>query len=50
LIWEGAGREAAIDALSYVLPHGEEEEYRQRALGHVEPFVGHKLHHEAQMK
>jgi transcriptional regulator GlxA family with amidase domain len=50
LIWESAGREAAIDALSYVLPHGEEEEYTQRALGHVEPFVGHKLHHEAQMK
>lgn len=39
LIWIGAGRLAAIDALSYVLPHGEEDAYTQRALGHVAPFV-----------
>jgi len=39
LIWAAAGRQAAIDALSYVLPHGEEEEYTFRALATVEPFV-----------
>ncbi|MEW6737240.1 MAG: DJ-1/PfpI family protein [Acidobacteriota bacterium] len=39
LIWQGAGREAAIRALSYVLPHGEEDDYTQRALDHVAPFV-----------
>jgi len=39
LIWSAAGRQAAVDALSYVLPHGEEDEYCRRALAHVEPFV-----------
>jgi len=39
LIWSGAGREVAVDALSYVLPHGEEEEYTRRALARVAPFV-----------
>ena len=39
LIWSSAGKQAAIDALSYVLPHGEEEEYAYRALGNVESFV-----------
>jgi len=39
LIWIGAGRDVAIDALSYVLPHGEEAEYTQRALDRVAPFV-----------
>jgi transcriptional regulator GlxA family with amidase domain len=39
LIWSAAGRDAAVDALSYVLPHGEEDEYCRRALAHVEPFV-----------
>jgi len=39
LIWCAAGREAAVDALSYVLPHGEEDEYTRRALARVEPFV-----------
>jgi hypothetical protein len=39
LIWSGAGRQAAVDALSYVLPHGEEEEYTRRALEQVAPFV-----------
>jgi len=39
LIWSAAGRDAAVEALSYVLPHGEEEEYTRRALEHVGPFV-----------
>jgi transcriptional regulator GlxA family with amidase domain len=39
LIWAGAGRDAAIDALSYVLPHGEEAEYTRRALERVERYV-----------
>ena len=39
LIWSVAGRQAAEDALAYVLPHGEEEEYTRRALERVEPFV-----------
>jgi transcriptional regulator GlxA family with amidase domain len=39
MIWSAAGRQAAIDALSYALPHGEEDAYLERALGHVEPFV-----------
>ena len=39
LIWCGASREVAVDALSYVLPHGEEEDYTRRALAHVERFV-----------
>jgi hypothetical protein len=39
MIWIGAGRQAAVDALSYVLPHGEEDAYTHRALGHVAPFV-----------
>jgi len=43
LIWAGAGRQAAIDALSYVLPHGEEEAYTQRALAQVEPYISEVL-------
>ena len=43
LIWAGAGRQAAIDALTYVLPHGEEEEYKRRALDQVEPFISEAL-------
>jgi transcriptional regulator GlxA family with amidase domain len=39
LIWSRAGREAAVDALAYVLPHGEEESYTRRALERVEPFL-----------
>lgn len=39
IIWSMAGKQAAIDALNYVLPHSEEEEYLQRALKHVEPFI-----------
>ncbi|HZS44741.1 MAG TPA: DJ-1/PfpI family protein [Blastocatellia bacterium] len=39
LIWVGGGRQAAVNALSYALPHGEEEVYTDRALGHVEPFI-----------
>jgi len=34
LIWNGAGRQAAVDALSYVLPHNEEAGYTRRALKH----------------
>ena len=39
VIAAGAGRAAAVEALSYVLPHGEEDAYTKRALAHVEPFV-----------
>jgi transcriptional regulator GlxA family with amidase domain len=39
LIWSLASEQAAIDALQYVLPHGEEDEYTSRALRHVEPYV-----------
>jgi len=48
LIWEGAGQQAAIDALSYVLPYGEEDDFTQRALRHVEPFVSGALSRQAQ--
>ena len=40
--------QAAVDALSYVLPHGEEEAYTARALAHVEPFVSGARSHAAQ--
>jgi transcriptional regulator GlxA family with amidase domain len=43
LIWFGAGRDAAIEALSYVLPHGEEDDYTRRALARVEPFVSREI-------
>jgi transcriptional regulator GlxA family with amidase domain len=39
LIWSRAGREVALDALRYVLPHSEESDYVQRVVHHVEPFV-----------
>jgi transcriptional regulator GlxA family with amidase domain len=45
LIWKGAGRETAMEALSYVLPHGEEDDYTQRALAHVGPFVRPPMAH-----
>ena len=48
LIWAGAGRQAAVDALSYVLPHGEEDEYTRRALRQVEPFISGALSHKTQ--
>jgi len=44
LIWNFAGRQAAIDALSYVLPHGEEKEYTARAVAQVEPFIVQSSH------
>jgi transcriptional regulator GlxA family with amidase domain len=47
LIWAGAGRQAAIDALSYVLPHGEEDDYTRRALGQVGPFIREALSRQA---
>ncbi len=39
LIWSAAGREAAVDALSYALPRGEEAQYLARALDAVERYV-----------
>jgi transcriptional regulator GlxA family with amidase domain len=48
LIWAGAGQQAAVEALSYALPHGEEEDYTRRALGRVEPFLGEALAAKAQ--
>lgn len=47
LIWEGAGQQAAIDALAYVLPHGEEDDYTRRALRQVEPFLSEAAYHES---
>ncbi|SDY67719.1 DJ-1/PfpI family protein [Amycolatopsis xylanica] len=40
-----AGPEAAVDAIHYVAPVGEKEEYVARAMGNVAPFlpVGHNL-------
>ena len=39
MIWRSLGREAAIDALSYVVPVGQEEEYIARALSIVSEFM-----------
>lgn len=39
LIWRRAGREAAFDALSYVLPRGHEAEYLRRVVATVGPFI-----------
>lgn len=39
MIWRKAGRQAAVDALSYVLPRGQETEYMQRVFSTVGPFV-----------
>ena len=39
LIWCGAGRQVALDALSYVLPRGEEELYEGRVIRNVESYV-----------
>ncbi|MDT3719952.1 DJ-1/PfpI family protein [Pseudomonas oryzihabitans] len=35
------GREAAAEALHYVAPVGEKEDYVQRALGNIEPYLVH---------
>jgi transcriptional regulator GlxA family with amidase domain len=39
MIWMKAGRQTAIDALTYALPHGEEDDYLRRAIRRVERFV-----------
>jgi transcriptional regulator GlxA family with amidase domain len=39
MIWRLIGKEAAIDALSYVAPVGQEEEYVSRAVAIVSEFI-----------
>jgi transcriptional regulator GlxA family with amidase domain len=39
IIARSAGRQAAIDALHYVAPVGEKDEYVSRAMMHIEPFL-----------
>jgi len=39
IIWRTLGKAAAMDALSYVLPVGQEAEYTSRALDAVSPFI-----------
>ena len=39
MIWRLIGKEAAIDALSYVAPVGQEEEYVSRAVAAVSEFI-----------
>src|SRR5436853_1083679 len=39
IIWRSLGREAAVDALSYVVPVGQQDEYISRALETVSPFI-----------
>jgi transcriptional regulator GlxA family with amidase domain len=39
IIWRLAGKEAAEQALDYVVPVGEERQYIERALGVVGPFI-----------
>lgn len=39
MIWRLIGKEAAIDALSYVAPVGQEEEYISRAVAVVSEFI-----------
>ena len=39
MIWRLIGKEAAIDALSYVAPVGQEEEYISRAVAAVSEFI-----------
>jgi transcriptional regulator GlxA family with amidase domain len=41
ILWRAAGKEAALDALSYVLPRGQEEEYVARVIAAVGPFAAH---------
>jgi len=35
------GRDAAAEVLHYVAPVGEKEDYVQRALGNIEPYLSH---------
>jgi len=39
IIWRSLGKEAAIDALSYVVPVGQEAEYISRAVEAVSPYI-----------
>jgi transcriptional regulator GlxA family with amidase domain len=39
MTWRLAGQQAAVDALSYVAPVGQEEEYISRAVAAVEGFI-----------
>jgi len=39
IIWRLVGREAAVEALSYVVPVGQEDEYITRAIGAVSSYV-----------
>jgi transcriptional regulator GlxA family with amidase domain len=39
MIWRALGKAAAIDALAYVLPVGQEEEYTARALAAVAAYI-----------
>jgi transcriptional regulator GlxA family with amidase domain len=39
MIWKALGQTAAIDALSYVLPVGQEEEYTSRAINAVSAYI-----------
>jgi len=39
MIWKALGQAAAIDALSYVLPVGQEEEYTSRAINAVSAYI-----------
>ena len=41
ILWRAAGRDVALDALSYVLPRGQEEEYVARVVAAVGPFAAH---------
>ncbi|HJQ70912.1 MAG TPA: DJ-1/PfpI family protein [Blastocatellia bacterium] len=40
MIWRLAGKKAAVDALSYVMPVGEQSEYIARAIEAVSAYVG----------
>jgi hypothetical protein len=39
MIWRLAGKQAAMEALSYVAPVGEGEEFISRAIEAVSPYV-----------
>ena len=39
IIWKSIGKEAAIEALNYVVPVGEQGEYISRAIDAVKPYI-----------
>jgi hypothetical protein len=39
IIWRLLGKQAALDALIYVMPVGQEEEYISRAVDAVSPYI-----------